>query len=408
MNKRVVLRTGEALIQLGAATVQDIEMALAAQRRMADAGDPARIGEIVVRMGLADWGDVEKAVLATGNSSSGINNIHLPPELIRRLRIMPVEIRDRKLYYAPIQSLVPIDEAELTSAAQAAGFPVDAVAVHPKSREEVARWVDRVTHVDHKLVQEEADLLCRDTHDAPLMQRFIDHVFHDALQGRASDVHFERSNESLYCWISYRIDGVLRRRISMTQSVMGAVCTRLKILAGLDISEARRPQDGRAAVKFSSRTIDLRISSVPDHDGETIVVRMLDQHQIHKLDSVFRRHRFVLERMRALAEIRLKSGGIVLVTGPTGQGKSTTLAALMWAMPRTMLKVMSIEDPVETQIPFVHQSAINIPAGNSFSSLLRAFMRQDPDVMMVGEIRDSETAQEFLRGSETGHLMLST
>ncbi|MDB5726984.1 MAG: xcpR, partial [Noviherbaspirillum sp.] len=216
MNKRVVLRTGEALIQLGAATVQDIEMALAAQRRMADAGDPARIGEIVVRMGLADWGDVEKAVLATGNSSSGINNIHLPPELIRRLRIMPVEIRDRKLYYAPIQSLVPIDEAELTSAAQAAGFPVDAVAVHPKSREEVARWVDRVTHVDHKLVQEEADLLCRDTHDAPLMQRFIDHVFHDALQGRASDVHFERSNESLYCWISYRIDGVLRRRITMT------------------------------------------------------------------------------------------------------------------------------------------------------------------------------------------------
>jgi type II secretory ATPase GspE/PulE/Tfp pilus assembly ATPase PilB-like protein len=408
MNKPIQVRTGEALVAKNVISTSELEMVLAAQKRMISTGEFLRFGEVVVRMGLGDWSDVENALLATGNTSSGINSVNLPASVVRRLRIMPVEIRDRKLHYAPIRPLIARDEAELLLAAQAAGYQVDAVAVHPKSREEVARWIDRITYVDHKLVQEEATLLCADMHDAPLMQRFIEHVFHDALQGRASDVHFARSDDAVYCWISYRIDGVLRRRIILTTRAMSAVCTRLKTIAGLDISETRRPQDGRSTTQFSNRSIDLRISSVPDHDGETIVVRLLDQYRIHSLEYVFRRHPFVGERMRDLAGIRSKSGGIVLVTGPTGQGKSTTLSALMWAMPRTLLKIMSIEDPVEAIIPFVHQSPINLPVGNTYSSLLRAFMRQDPDVMMVGEIRDNETAQEFLRGAETGHLMLST
>jgi type II secretory ATPase GspE/PulE/Tfp pilus assembly ATPase PilB-like protein len=408
MNKRILLRTGEALMQMGVMTHAEVEMALIAQQRMASTGDAMRFGEIAVRMGLADWHDVEKAVLATGNAVSGINSLDLPPAVLRRLRIMPVEIRDGTLHYAPVQPLSAQGQAALLSAALDAGHQVDTVAVYPKARDEVVRWLSRITFVDHKLVQEEATQLCKDTHDAPLMQRFIQHVFHDALQDRASDVHFERSTENVYCWISYRIDGVLRRRIAMTHEAINAVCTRVKALAGLDISESRRPQDGRSTIQYSGRVVDLRVSSVPDHDGETVTVRVLDQSRLHKLDYVFRHYPLVCAQMQELAMARSKSGGIVLVTGPTGQGKSTTLAALLMAMPRTQLKIMSIEDPVETRIPFVHQSAINVQAGNTYSSLLRAFMRQDPDILMVGEVRDTETAEEFLKGAETGHMMLST
>lgn len=408
MSKSLTYQVGETMVSHGVFTDTELDMALAAQERVALSETNMATGEIFVRMGLADWEDVERALRDNGAAASGASSINLPASLVRRLRIMPIEIRQGTLYYAPVNPLTEQEQHDLLLSVRAEGLQVERVAVHPKARDEVVRWVSRITYVDHKLVQDDAAQLCSDTHDAPLMQRFIEHIFHDALQERASDVHFERSEDGVYCWISYRIDGVLWRRISLTAEAMSAVCTRVKTIAGLDISESRRPQDGRTTILYSGRSIDLRISSVPDHDGETVTVRMLDQSQIHRLRYVFRRHPFVCERMQHLGDIRSKSGGIILVTGPTGQGKSTTLSALLWAMPRTRLKIMTIEDPVEARIPFVHQSPVNISAGNTFASLLRAFMRQDPDVLMVGEIRDSETAQEFLRGAETGHMMLST
>jgi len=398
----------ELLLSRGVVTMEDLAIVKLMQSRMATVGDPISLGELIVRMGIASATDIEQVAQTLGRPITGANAIALPAELIRRLKVMPVEIKDKQLFYASIMPLIKEEEDEILEAAVQAGHKVSSVGVYPKSRAEVTSWISKVTLVSHDVVQDDATSLCRESHDAPLMQRFIDCVFQDAMQERASDVHFERSSESVFCWISYRIDGVLRRKISMTSEAMGTVCTRVKALAEMDISETRTPQDGRFVVNYNGRMIDLRVSSVPSQTGETVTVRLLDQSQIHGLSFVFRHHPYVRDRVEKLAEVRGKSGGIVLVTGPTGQGKSTTLAAVLHAIPRTRLKVMTIEDPVEIRLPFSHQSSVNVHTGNTYATLLRAFMRQDPDVMMVGEIRDAETAQEFLKGAETGHLMLAT
>lgn len=345
----------------------------------------------------------QQAALALERLSSGNH-----AKALKRMGVMVLGLENGNLLYASILPLSQLQRGALLQHARAAGLPVHSVLARPKPREDVIKWLSLLTITSPAALMRQADSLARDTHDGGLIAAFLTNTFQDAIASRASDIHFERSSESVQCWVSYRIDGNLQRRVMLPTASMAAVCTRLKTMAGMDISEVVQAQDARSTFRFNGRTIDLRLSSVQRHDGESVTVRILDQESLLQLRTLLQGNLEQIHLLQKILDIRTKTGGIVIVSGPTGQGKSTTLSAMLMTLARDRIKVMTIEDPVETRVPMVHQAGINELSGSSFASLLKAYMRQDPDVLMVGEVRDQETAVEFLRGAETGHLMLST
>jgi len=236
-----------------------------------------------------------------------------------------------------------------------------------------------------------------------IVGKLLQSVFEDAVQVRASDIHIEPDENQLR--IRQRIDGMLQENILKENKIASAMVLRLKLMAGLDISEKRIPQDGRFQVQISGHDIDVRMSTMPVQYGESVVMRLLDQSagllsfdQTGMPDDIIKRMRHQITRPH----------GMVLVTGPTGSGKTTTLYAALSELNTASKKIITVEDPVEYRLPRINQVQINTKIGLTFSSVLRSALRQDPDVMMVGEMRDQETVEIGLRGALTGHLVLST
>jgi MSHA biogenesis protein MshE len=238
--------------------------------------------------------------------------------------------------------------------------------------------------------------------DAPVV-RLLQTLFEDALQVNASDMHIEPQEKRLM--IRFRIDGVLHPQTEADLKIAPALALRLKIVSGLDISEKRLPQDGRFAVKVRGRTVDVRLSTMPTQYGESVVMRLLSQgDDPHTVDNLGMAPD-MLEQFRAILH---RPNGLVLVTGPTGSGKTTTLYAALHELNDPGTKIITVEDPVEYRLPGVNQVQANDKIDLTFSRVLRAILRQDPDVILVGEMRDPETAQIALRAAMTGHLVLST
>lgn len=233
--------------------------------------------------------------------------------------------------------------------------------------------------------------------------KLLQSVFEDAVQMRASDVHIEPDENSLR--IRQRIDGVLQENILKENKIASAMVLRLKLMAGLDISEKRLPQDGRFNLQINGHNIDVRMSTMPVQYGESVVMRLLDQSAgLLSLDETGMPAHFV-ERIRHQIS---RPHGMVLVTGPTGSGKTTTLYAALSELNKASKKIITVEDPVEYRLPRVNQVQVNSKINLTFSSVLRTALRQDPDILMVGEMRDQETVEIGLRGALTGHLVLST
>ncbi len=244
--------------------------------------------------------------------------------------------------------------------------------------------------------------LTADADDAPVV-KLIHTVFDEALRTRASDVHIEPEESKLR--IRFRIDGVLHIQTEADIKVAGALALRLKLMSGLDISEKRLPQDGRFNVKVRNASVDIRISTLPTQYGESVVMRLLNQSGgLLRLDAVNMPPR-VLDVLRRAIH---KPSGIVLVTGPTGSGKTTTLYAALNDLNSTERKIITVEDPVEYRLPGINQVQVLEKIDLSFGRVLRAALRQDPDVILVGEMRDQETAEIGMRAAMTGHLVLST
>jgi len=238
--------------------------------------------------------------------------------------------------------------------------------------------------------------------DAPVM-RLLQSVFEDAMQIGASDVHLEPQEHELL--IRSRVDGVLHTQTQADKRIAAALAQRLKLMASLDISEKRLPQDGRFSLRLRERTIDVRLSTLPSQYGESVVMRLLGQgSEIRRLDAIGMPDA-MLVRFR---ELLGRSTGTVLVTGPTGSGKTTTLYAALSEVDAVSNKVITVEDPVEYRLPGLTQVQVNDRIELSFARVLRATLRQDPDVILVGEMRDPETAEIGLRAAITGHLVLST
>jgi MSHA biogenesis protein MshE len=233
--------------------------------------------------------------------------------------------------------------------------------------------------------------------------RLLQTVFEDAIQANASDVHVEPQERNVQ--IRFRIDGVLQKQAEADTKIGPAIVLRLKLMAGLDISEKRHPQDGRFNIKVREAPVDVRLSTMPVQYGESVVMRLLNRKAgLLSLDGIGM-PADILERFRHVLQ---RTNGMVLVTGPTGSGKTTTLYAALAEINSVEKKIITVEDPVEYRLPGVNQVQVNERIELTFSSVLRSTLRQDPDVILVGEMRDEETATIGLRAALTGHLVLST
>lgn len=269
--------------------------------------------------------------------------------------------------------------------------------------EDIASFAEEL---DEELTDGQFDLealsLSADDSDAPVV-KLLQSIFEDAVQVRASDIHIEPDENVLR--IRQRVDGVLQEQVMKERRIAPALVLRLKLLSGLDISEKRLPQDGRFSLRVKGRKIDVRLSTMPIEAGESVVMRLLDQTEgAADLDNVGM-PADILERFRKLVHM---PHGLILVTGPTGSGKTTTLYGALQELNEVGKKIITVEDPVEYRLHRINQVQINPRIDLSFARVLRSALRQDPDILLVGEIRDTETAEIALRAAMTGHMVLST
>ncbi|MEM9302820.1 MAG: type II secretion system ATPase GspE [Pseudomonadota bacterium] len=248
---------------------------------------------------------------------------------------------------------------------------------------------------------EPADLLEADD-DAPII-RLINALLTEAVKENASDIHVEPQETRLQ--VRFRVDGVLREVLSPPRNLATLIVSRIKVMARLDIAEKRIPQDGRISLRVAGRPVDVRVSTIPSGHGERVVLRLLDK-QAGRLD--LRQLGMAPETLNRMEKLIRRPHGIILVTGPTGSGKTTTLYAILSRLNDRSRNIMTVEDPIEYYIDGIGQTQVNPKVDMSFARGLRAILRQDPDVVMVGEIRDLETAQIAVQASLTGHLVLST
>ncbi len=238
--------------------------------------------------------------------------------------------------------------------------------------------------------------------EGPLV-RVVNQIILNAISKRASDIHIEPFEDNVY--VRYRIDGVLHDVLTLPAKLKSNLITRIKIMSNLDISEKRLPQDGRIKMKISKREVDFRVSTLPSIFGEKIVLRILEKGSL-QLDLT--RLGFEEESLEFFLEALRKPYGMILVTGPTGSGKTTTLYSALMKLNRPEVNIMTVEDPVEYTLPRITQVQVQEEIGRTFAQVLRSFLRQDPDIIMVGEIRDFETAEIAVKAALTGHLVLST
>src|ERR1700688_2434450 len=233
--------------------------------------------------------------------------------------------------------------------------------------------------------------------------RLVNLILSGAAQNGASDIHMEPKETHLQ--VRYRVDGLLRDVIKVGKDQQDAAISRMKIISGMDIADRRRPQDGRSQLRFEGKRIDLRVSTLPTEYGEKVVIRLLDQKRAQMtMDQLD----LATENLRVFQSLLSRPQGMILVTGPTGSGKSSTLYTSLNSVKSATNNIITIEDPIEYQLDGVNQVQINTKAGVTFAGGLRSILRQDPNIIFVGEIRDQETADIALQASQTGHLLLST
>ena len=336
----------------------------------------------------------------------------LPESAARRFRALVLEDKDHNLLvaFADPLDLFAFDEVSRLTKRNIA------MAVAPETQLTLAfdRLYRRTEEISGFARAVEKDLSLSDEVDfgelantvgqegAPIV-KLLQSIFEDAVQIGASDIHIEPQETGLQ--IRVRVDGVLHTQTLAENRVAGPLSQRLKLMAGIDISEKRLPQDGRFSVRVREQTIDVRLSTMPTSYGESVVMRLLNQNSVLRRLDLIGMPDEMLKRFR---EVLGRISGMVLVTGPTGSGKTTTLYAALSEINSSELKIITVEDPVEYRLPGVTQVQVNEKIDLTFARVLRGSLRQDPDIILVGEMRDAETAEIGLRAAITGHLVLST
>ena len=410
------IRLGDLLIQQGLLTEEQLKFALDEQKRSG-----RKLGRIVVESSFVTEEAISQA-LARQLQAPFVDLKHFnpKPELINllpeaqarryravvleevngRLRVGFVDPTDLQSYDDILRLLRRDIEIAVVAESQVLAL-IDRVY---RRTEEISGLAKELTADLGDIPVEFGDLLGTATgaEEAPVV-KLLQTVFEEAMRSRASDIHIEPQASNLR--VRFRIDGVLHVQMEADSKIASALSLRLKLMSGLDISEKRLPQDGRFAIKVRNTPIDVRISTMPTQFGESVVMRLLNQNTgLLGLDRLNMPPR-VLERLRHAVR---RPSGMVLVTGPTGSGKTTTLYAALAELNTTEKKIITVEDPVEYRLPGINQVQVHEKIDLSFERVLRSALRQDPDIVLVGEMRDQTTAEIGMRAAITGHMVLST
>jgi len=407
-------RLGEIFLDEGLVTEAQLMAALDEQKFRGQS-----LGRTLVEIGVLTEGQLVQALASQVGmefidlDEYGVDRLAVsmvPASLCRRHVVLPIALDGGVLVLATANpgNVVAVDDVRTMS-----GMPVRTVVA---THDAVIRAIDRYCRADGEMedlssafedqaTPAEPDLsrigdAIED--DAPIV-RFVNLLVTQAITDRASDIHIEPAEKDMR--IRYRIDGVLHETQRAPKQIQGGVISRIKIMSDIDIAERRKPQDGRMSVVHQGRKIDLRVATLPTVWGEKIVMRILDN-STASLD--LRDLSFLDENYEVYKASYSKPYGMILVTGPTGSGKSTTLYATLNAVSRPEINVITVEDPVEYRIDGINQVQVNPKAGLTFAGALRSILRSDPDVVLLGEIRDHETAQIAIEAALTGHLVLST
>jgi type IV pilus assembly protein PilB len=415
MAEKSKLPLGAQLIEKGVISEDQLRIALTEQKR---SGLP--IGKLLINLGFVSEATVREALSETFNQqSTDLTNIvgdaaaikMIPKDVAKRYRVFPVvfdrEQQSLMLAMADTSNIVALDQISATLAKGITITPMQA------SDSDIAKAIDQYygfeLSIDGILTEIETGeagwqglQTTSNEYSQPLV-RLMDALLADAVQRNASDIHFEP--EQFFLRIRYRIDGILRQVRSLHKTYWPAMAVRLKVMSGMNIAETRAPQDGRISITFSGRQIDFRASAQPTTHGENVVLRILDRQKgIVPLDGLGLDD----NELTLLKLMIARPEGIILVTGPTGSGKTTTLYSILNHINTESVNIMTLEDPVEYPMNMIRQTSVNESAKLGFANGIRSMMRQDPDVILIGEIRDGETAEMALSAAMTGHQVYST
>lgn len=407
-------RLGDILVMAGKITPYQLNQALNAQKILGK-----KLGEVLIDEGIVSENDIIDAITTqTGIEKIDLNNVIfdkkaiklLPQSLCDKYNLVPFGFDGESIKIAledPL-NIFAIDDVSIST-----GLNVKSYISYKKdiykfiqinySSEEVNKAAEALSK---ESLESKVEVLnieeISDVKNAPVV-KMIEQLFRNSIEMRASDIHIEPYEKEVR--IRYRIDGKLTTVNTLAVESLGPLITRIKILANLNIAERRIPQDGRIITKIGQDEVDLRVSILPVVNGEKVVIRILtrDSYKVGKEELGINK-----ENLKKLNNIISNPNGIVLVTGPTGSGKSTTLYSILSELNKSDINIVTIEDPVEYTLNGINQVNVNSKTGLTFASGLRSILRQDPDVVMIGEIRDEETAQIAIKAAITGHLVLST
>ena len=408
-------RLGDILVNSGKITSEQLQEALKAQKALGK-----KLGEVLVSSGVISDDEIVDCIKKqTGIESINLNTIifdkkvfnFVSEKLCNKYMLIPFGFENNriKVAFADPLNIFAIDDVTISSNFEVQSFIANKEDIQKfikvyYSSKEVSRAAEQLTLESKELASKEETTTedITDINNAPVV-KMVDFLFKNAVDMRASDIHIEPFEK--YVRIRYRIDGELQNVNSLGIGSLSPLVTRIKILASLNIAEKRIPQDGRIITRVGNNDVDLRVSILPVVNGEKVVIRILNRSNY----SVGReRLGMGAENFKKLDRIISSPHGIVLVTGPTGSGKSTTLYTVLSELNKEDVNIVTVEDPVEYALEGINQVNVHAKAGLTFAAGLRSILRQDPDIVMIGEIRDDETAQIATKAAITGHLVLST
>ena len=409
------LQLGSLLIQKGVISEDQLKIALIEQKRTGD-----QLGKLLISLGFVTDATIREALSENlGQQSTDLSNMivdgaalrMISKDVAKRYKVFPLVFdkaqRSLMLAMSDTSNIVALDQISAMLGAGASLQPMLA------SESDINKAIDQyygfelsIDGILHEIetgeITEQSAKSGSDEYSQPLV-RLMDAILADAVQQNASDIHFEP--EQFFLRIRYRIDGILRQIRSLHKSYWPAMAVRLKVMSNMNIAETRAPQDGRISIRFSGRQIDFRASSQPTAHGENVVLRILDRAKgIVPLDGLGLNDNALTTLKLMLA----RPEGIILVTGPTGSGKTTTLYSILNHINTDSVNIMTLEDPVEYPMNMIRQTSVNESVKMGFANGIRSMMRQDPDIILVGEIRDEETAQMAFSAAMTGHQVYST
>ena len=403
-------RLGERLIKAGVISEEQLELALKEQKRTGEF-----LGELLQHLGfvteeaissvLADQAGVSQIDLANYLIDAEVLNL-VPEDFARKYKLIPLSLEDNRLTIAMANSfdVFALDEVQkmthtyVDALSATESEVLNAIEQHYAMKGETSNLLEEIIHLAESGSISEEDL----AKQSPII-RLVDQLIIQGVKDGATDIHFEPEEKTLR--VRYRIDGILQSGPSIPKGLQAPTIARIKIMSDLNISENRLPQDGKIRFYIGKKRVDLRVSTFPTVFGENVVLRILDK---SRLILGLNKLGFTVENLNKFKKLLINTNGIILVTGPTGSGKTTTLYSALSYINSIEKNIITLEDPVEYELPLICQSQINPKAGLTFATGLRSILRQDPDIILVGEMRDSETAEMAIRSALTGHLVFST